>query len=95
MEVYSQVRSGTGTLLGYFDGSFVKIRTINLGYNLPASYIKRLKARNIRVYATAEDPFIFSSFVNKYGGLDPESAGTLNLDTPSTWSLIFGVNVSF
>ena len=83
------------SLLGYFDGSFVKIRTISLGFNLPASYMKKLKARNIRVYATAEDPFIFSSFVNKYGGLDPESAGTLNLDTPSTWSLIFGVNVSF
>ncbi len=91
------------SLLGYFDGSFVKIRTISLGYNIPQSYLKRVGARSVRVYATVEDPFIlFSPFVNKYGGIDPEAAGnagspsvaTLNLDTPSNWSIIFGVNIS-
>lgn len=91
------------SLLGFFDGSFVKIRTISLGYNLPPSSIKRLGARAVRIYTTVEDPFIlFSPFVNKYGGIDPEAAGsstspsnaTLNLDTPSNWSLIFGINIS-
>ncbi len=47
-------------LLGYFDGSYLKIRTISLGYNLPSSLLKRMKARNMRVYATVEDPFILS-----------------------------------
>jgi TonB-linked SusC/RagA family outer membrane protein len=92
------------SLLGYFDGSFVKIRTISLGYNLPPSLVKRLGGRTARFYITVEDPFIlFSPFVNKYGGLDPEAAGsagspsvaTLNLDTPSNWSAIFGINISF
>ena len=92
------------SLLGFFDGSFVKIRTISLGYNLPASFLKRLGIRSARVYTTAEDPFIlFSPFVNKYGGIDPEASGsstspaiaTLNLDTPSNWSMIFGINISF
>jgi TonB-linked SusC/RagA family outer membrane protein len=92
------------SLLGYFDGSFVKIRTISLGYNLAPSLVKRLGGRSMRFYVTVEDPFIlFSPFVNKYGGLDPEAAGsasspsvaTLNLDTPSNWSAIFGVNISF
>jgi hypothetical protein len=91
------------SLLGFFDGSFVKIRTLSLGYNVPQTYLKRLGARSVRVYATVEDPFIlFSPFVNKYGGIDPEAAGsasspsnaTLNLDTPSNWSVIFGVNIS-
>jgi TonB-linked SusC/RagA family outer membrane protein len=91
------------SLLGLFDGSFVKIRTISLGYNLPPVYTKRLGARSIRLYATVEDPFIlFSPFVHKYGGIDPEAAGgagtpsvaTLNLDTPSNWSVIFGINIS-
>lgn len=91
------------SLLGFFDGSFVKIRTISLGYNLPIAYVKRLGGRSIRIYATVEDPFIlFSPFVNKYGGIDPEVAGsptspsvaTLNLDTPSNWSMIFGINIS-
>jgi TonB-linked SusC/RagA family outer membrane protein len=92
------------SLLGFFDGSFVKIRTISLGYNLPASFLKRLGVRTFRVYTTVEDPFIlFSPFVNKYGGIDPEASGgasnpanaTLNLDTPSNWSMIFGINISF
>jgi hypothetical protein len=57
----------------------------------------------MRVYTTVEDPFIlFSPFVNKYGGIDPEASGgsgnpgvaTLNLDTPSNWSIIFGINIS-
>ena len=91
------------SLLGYFDGSFVKIRTISLGYNLTPSLLKRLGVRSARVYTTVEDPFIlFSPFVNKYGGIDPEASGgpgnpgvaTLNLDTPSNWSVIFGINIS-
>ena len=92
------------SLLGFFDGSYLKIRTISLGYNMPAPLLKRLGVRTARIYTTVEDPFIlFSPFVNKYGGIDPEASGgssnpgvaTLNLDTPPTWSLIFGINVSF
>ena len=92
------------SLLGYYDGSFVKIRTISLGYNLPPSFVRKIGARAIRLYATAEEPFIlFSPFVNKYGGLDPETAGssvspsvaTLNVDTPPNKSVIFGLNISF
>jgi hypothetical protein len=92
------------SLLGYFDGSYVKIRTMSLGYTLPPAFLRKIGARSIRIYATAEDPFIlFSPFVNVYGGLDPEVAGsatspsvaTLGVDTPSQWSMIFGVNVSF
>ena len=91
-------------LLGYFEGTYVKVRTMSLGYNLPQSLINKMGARNIRVYATAEDPFIlFSEFRNKYGGLDPEAGGsperpsvaTLNVDTPPNWSFIFGLNISF
>lgn len=92
-------------LLGYFDGSYVKIRTISLGYTLPSGIMKRLGAKSIKVYATAEDPFIlFSPFRrNPYGGLDPEAGGSptspsvaaLNVDTPPNWSMIFGVNISF
>ena len=91
-------------LLGYFKGTYVKIRTIGLGYNLPQSWVNKVSAKNIRLYATAEDPFIlFSEFRNKYGGLDPEAGGsserpsvaTLNVDTPPNWSFIFGINISF
>ena len=90
----NRTNTPNNSLLGYFDGSFLKIRIITLGYNLPEKMIKRLGARNVRFYFTAEDPFIlFSPYVNKHGGLDPETAGTLNVDTPPTKSFLFGVSI--
>jgi TonB-linked SusC/RagA family outer membrane protein len=83
------------SVLSYFDGSFVKIRSISLGYNLHPSLIKRIGAKNFRVYATAADPFILFSPYRRAGGIDPEGSGTVGIDTPPTWSLIFGINMSF
>lgn len=93
-------------LMGIFDGSYLKIRTISLGYTLPPNILKRLGARNLKLYTTVENPFIlFSPFRNHpFGGLDPETggdadspsaSGQLNVDTPPNWKLIFGLSLSF
>ena len=103
---HAQTNPPYGSLLSYYSASFLKIRSLSLGYNLAPSLIKRIGARSFRIYATAQDPFIlFSPYRNKYHGIDPETAmssgagtgnqGYLNVDTPGTWSMIFGVNVSF
>jgi len=90
----NRTNTPNNSLLGFFDGSFVKIRVISLGYTLPEKLTRRLGTRSVKFYVTAEDPFIlFSSFVNKHGGLDPETAGTLNVDTPPTKSFLFGVTI--
>lgn len=83
------------SVMSYFDGSFIKIRSLSLGYNLDPSLVKAIKAKNFRVYATASDPFILFSPYRRAGGIDPEGTGTVGVDTPPTWSLIFGVNMSF
>jgi TonB-linked SusC/RagA family outer membrane protein len=83
------------SVMSYFDGSFVKIRSISLGYNLDPALVKAIHAKNLRVYATASDPFILFSPYRRAGGIDPEGTGTVGPDTPPTWSLIFGVNMSF
>ncbi|MBV7532367.1 TonB-dependent receptor [Chitinophaga sp. sic0106] len=91
----SSTQTQYNTTLGYLDGSFLKVRSLSLGYNLPQSFVQRMKARSLRVYATAQDPFIlFSEYRNKYHGVDPESAGNINADTPGTWSMIFGINLT-
>ena len=62
-----------GTTLSYFDGSFLKIGTITLGYNfdkIPA--LKRAGIDRLRVYATAQNPFVFFSPFHNESGLDPE-----------------------
>jgi len=83
------------SVLSYFDGSFIKIRTLSLGYNLPDGFVKKIGGRSLRVYAIATDPFILFSPYRKIGGIDPEGAGTVGIDTPPVWSMTFGLNLSF
>jgi TonB-linked SusC/RagA family outer membrane protein len=83
------------SVLSYFDGSFVKIRSMSLGYNLPSSIIQKVGGRSLRVYAIATDPFILFSPYRRIGGIDPEGAGTVGIDTPPVWSWTFGLNLSF
>ena len=63
--------------LGYYDGTFVRIRSINLGYQLPGNFISKAGLSSARVYFTAVNPFIlYSPFVRDGYGIDPEGTGT-------------------
>lgn len=73
-----------GSTLGYHDGSFVKCRSINLGYNLPAKIIGRVGVKSLRVYANATNPFIlYSPLVKSKLALDPEGNGYGGSVTPT------------
>jgi TonB-dependent starch-binding outer membrane protein SusC len=61
-----------GSTLSYFDGGFLKIRTITLGYDLSRSLIKN-SAIKMRMYITAQNPFVMFSPFHKESGLDPET----------------------
>lgn len=50
------------------DGSFVRIKNITLGYNLPAGWLQRSKLAKFRVYASVNNLSTFT----KYRGYDPE-----------------------
>ncbi|MBE7175797.1 MAG: TonB-dependent receptor [Mucilaginibacter polytrichastri] len=87
-----------GSTLQYFDGSFIKIRSINLGYTFSSDVVKSIRAKSLRVYITAQDPFMYSPYVSKYNGLDPE----INPDvtdpvpnTPLTRKFLIGLNINF
>lgn len=94
------------TSMAIFDGSFIKIRNINLGYTLPQSLTSRWGMESVRIYASAQQPFVFAPYISKYKGVDPEIARTpddnnrertaeLGGDTPSTSIYLLGVNVKF
>ncbi len=82
-----------------FDGSFFKIKQIQLGYNFPKKMISKLSLADLRAYVTMDNPFTFTS----YPGLDPESrpqgnAAAIAIDEggyPSAKSVTFGLNVTF
>jgi len=80
------------------DGSFFKIKQIQLGYTLPKTLCKKMYMSNLRVYSSVEDAFVFTS----YPGFDPEaSAGSttlLGVDKgayPNSMKVLFGINVTF
>ncbi len=82
--------------LQYFDGTFVKVRNINVGYNFPASIVKKLKMSGLRVYASIQQPFIFAKYRSKYKGIDPETTDLVNENqTPSVRQITFGINAKF
>jgi len=60
--------------LSYIDGSYLKIRTISLGYNFEnAKWFKNAGIAKMRLYCTVQNPFVFFSPYNKLSGMDPES----------------------
>lgn len=71
--------SGTpqySSVLSYVDGSFIKCRAINLGYEIPGKVLSRAGITSLRVYVSAVNPFvIWSPFVKDGYGPDPEGNG--------------------
>ncbi|WP_158563386.1 SusC/RagA family TonB-linked outer membrane protein [Chitinophaga silvatica] len=66
------------TTLGYYDASFVKIRSVNLGYTFNSHLLNQLKAQQIRLYFTVDNvATLFSPFF-KQTGVDPEGTGVGN-----------------
>ena len=90
--------------LSYFDGSFTKVRNITLGYNIPVALTEKVKIASLRVYVSAQNPFIFSNYGNN---LDPEAArgrdtnsqreqtNEVPVSIPSVRSFLFGINAKF
>jgi len=82
-----------------FDGSYFKIKQIQLGYTVPTNILNKIKVKGLRVYVSADDMLCFT----KYPGCDPESATTgsanaMGLDYggyPVTSKLVTGVNIKF
>jgi TonB-linked SusC/RagA family outer membrane protein len=69
--------------LMYFDASYSKIRTITLGYDFSQSLIKN-SAVKLRIYFTAQNPFVISSPYHKESGLDPETNSIGNENVASS-----------
>ncbi len=59
--------------LTYRDGSFIKIRTIDLGYTFSSKFLGKTGIQSFRVYVSAQNPFILWSPLVRDGlGIDPE-----------------------
>lgn len=65
------------------DGSFLRLKTLSLGYTLPKTVLKKMSIKSLRVYASAQNLLTWTS----YSGLDPEVSTRPGALTPSfDWS---------
>ena len=51
------------------DASYLRIKNINISYALPETILKRISLKSLRIYANADNVYLFS----KYTGYDPEN----------------------
>ncbi|MBO4842109.1 MAG: TonB-dependent receptor [Bacteroidales bacterium] len=80
------------------DGSFVRLKTAQLGYTFPAKWMKIVFIKNFRVYVAGENLLTFT----KYEGFDPEMASdgytTIGVDRgiyPQSRTITLGASITF
>ncbi|WP_439489518.1 SusC/RagA family TonB-linked outer membrane protein [Algoriphagus sp.] len=93
------------TSLRYYDGTFVKVRNINVGYTFGKNVLEKIGLTSLRLYSSIQNPFIFSEYRRVHKGIDPEvfmdgeqgvGAGVVNANiTPPTVQFTFGINAKF
>lgn len=82
------------------DGSYMRLKNLQVGYTIPAKYSSKVHIKNIRIYTSMDNLWTLTN----YSGLDPELFGLygnpfyygvdmVNYPQPRTYSL--GVNVTF
>ena len=97
--------------LSYFNASYLKIRTVTLGYNFNQKWLKFAGIEKLRLYATVQNPLVLFSAYHNQSGMDPEtnSYGNQNqavssynsrtliiaTNTPSTQNYLMGINITF
>lgn len=109
------IRSGDNpkymSTMGYFDASYVKIKAITFGYTLDQQFMRDLGIEKLRLYVTAQNPFVLFSPYHKQSGMDPETNSlgdenqavasyqrrflVIGTNTPTTRNYLFGLNLTF
>jgi TonB-dependent starch-binding outer membrane protein SusC len=85
------------------NGSYLRLRNIQLGYNIPQSLLNKIKLRALRLYVSSDNLFT----ITKYTGFEPEVGDYTNgQSNPFFWgvdlatypqarTVIGGINVTF
>ena len=80
------------------DGSFLRLKKLQLGYTLPSQLMKKISVQKLRIYISAENLLTFT----KYDGFEPEIASgnytTIGIDRgiyPQARTISLGANITF
>ena len=83
--------TGTTSTYWLFDASYLRLKNLRLGYNLPASFAKKIGMKEAQIYFSGDNVLTFT----KYPGSDPErtSQGAALSIYPNLRTLAFGIKV--
>lgn len=81
------------------DGSYLRLKTLQIGYNLPKAWLDKMKFERFKIYMTAQNLLTFT----KYSGLDPEIGtigGSLEIGIdrgyyPQARAILGGISLTF
>jgi len=73
---------------GITDASYVRLKTLSLGYDLPEKILKNLKLSAVKLFLHAQNLFT----ITDYKGLDPQNPGTIAL--PALQSFTGGLQIN-
>ena len=82
------------------DGSFFRLRNVTLAYNLPQTFLQKIKMTDARVFISADNLWTLTRF----SGMDPEvrldgdtyhHAGMYSQNYPIAMSAVFGIDLTF
>ncbi|WP_461055111.1 SusC/RagA family TonB-linked outer membrane protein [Spirosoma arcticum] len=85
-----------------YDASYMRLRNLTLGYNVPASLLSKARMSSCRIYLSGQNLFTLTSYIN----YNPEVSNLENGESPSvagidygTYPLArtytFGINIGF
>ena len=82
------------------DASFIRLRNVNISYNLPESLCKKIGASKSNIFIAAQNLYVWT----KYEGWDPEvnregsgaiTQGVTYLSPPQSKTITTGINIIF
>ena len=72
------------------NGSFLKLRNVQIGYVIPERFTERMHLQRLRFYLSAQNVLTINS--KSFTGVDPENP---NFGYPIPTSITFGLNATF
>ncbi|ARS38190.1 SusC/RagA family TonB-linked outer membrane protein [Sphingobacteriaceae bacterium GW460-11-11-14-LB5] len=100
--IYASYNNYTSSDAVYGDASYLKLRSVNLSYSLPAEWLKHIKMSGCSVFVQGQNLYTWSK--NKYildtettvqGGPSGLGTGTIGQVLPPLRTIVFGINCSF
>lgn len=90
----NQNSSATSTRFLY-DGDYIRLRTLNIGYNIPTSFVKKAGLTSATVFVVGQNLWTYAFDENLKFDPEVDAGGFFDLNAQPMKSFTFGININF